>query len=387
MKNKFINLNLNVLILSLLLGLIGGVSADLLLRFYWFNDTVTTTSGELNLSNGLYGRSNVVIQDPKKVVVNQDLKVQETVNAANDSLIGFFKRLPEATVSQNFDRTHYYDLTKPEFTGLALTADGWVMTGSSKVNAKFPLKDYVAIGKDKKIYSLDQVVESKKQDLVLIHLASANNLLVKNLLAADNLSIGQIVLAVNWNNDVSLDSIVSLPGRRQTVKSSDRLNEAVVLGGEIDSRFKGSWIFGLGGDLVALIDDNLQVVPVANMNSALYSFLKTKQFTTPFLGVNYTSLANLVLASSASKPFNSLGENGAVVAVDESKVAVIKSSPAEKAGIKAGDIIISVDNVEINAEHDLGTVIQSYHPGDTVTIKFLRNDAVLSADIKLGELK
>jgi len=387
MKNKIISLGSNVLILSLLLGLIGGISADLLLRFYWFPDLsgVTTSSGELNLSSGLYGRSNVVIQDPKKVVVNQDLKVQETINAANDSLVGFFKKLPEVTTtSQAFDKSHYYDLTKPEFTGLALTADGWIMVGSEKVGPKFSLADYVAVGKDKKVYSLDQTVEYKKQNLNLIHLASANNLLVKNLLAAENLSVGQMLLAVNWNNDATLNSIISLPQRYQALKSSDRLAETIVLGEAVDARFKGAWLFGLGGDLVALINDDLKIMPVANMNSALYSFLKTKQFVTPFLGVNYSSLSNLVLASAAT---NSVGENGAVVTPDESKVAVVKSSPAEKAGIKAGDIIISVDNVEINGEHDLATTIQSYHPGDTVTVKFLRSGAVLSADIKLGELK
>ncbi len=388
MKNKVINLSLNVLLLCLLFGIIGGVSADLLIRFYWFKDVspAITSSGELNLSSGLYGRSNVVIQDPKKVVVNQDLKVQETINAANDSLIGFFKRLPESTdASKEFNRARYYDLTKPEFTGLALTADGWIMVGSEKINAKFPLKDYVAIGKDKKVYSLDQMVEYKKQSLWMVHLVSADNLLVKTLSTADNLSVGQMLLAVNWNNDAVLNSIVSLPSKNQVIKSSDRLSETMVLGEVIDNRFKGSWLFGLGGELVALVNDDLQVVPVANMNSAIYAFLKTKQFSTPFLGVNYSSLSNLALASS--KSFNSLGQNGAVVVLDDSKVSVVKNSPAEKAGIKTGDIIISVDNIEINGEHDLAAVIQSYQPSDMVTIKFLRGDAVNSADIKLGELK
>lgn len=387
MKNKVINLSLNVLLLSLLFGIIGGVSADLLLRFYWFKDlsSVTTNSGELNLSSGLYDRSNVVIQDPKKVVVNSDLKIQETINAANDSLIGFFKRLPETTdASKEFNRANYYDLAKPEFAGLALTADGWIMVGSEKINAKLPLKDYVAIGKDKKIYSLDQVVEYKKQGLWLVHLAGSDNLLVKNLSTAESLTVGQMLLAVNWNNDAILNSIVSLPGRSQVVKSSDRLAETMILGEVVDARFKGSWLFGLGGDLVALVNDDLQLVPVANLNSAVYGFLKTKQLSTPFLGVNYTSLSNLV---AANKPINSLGQNGAVVSLNESKVAVVKSSPAEKAGLKSGDIIISVDNIEINSEHDLATVIQSYLPGDAVVIKYLRNNSVSSADIKLGELK
>lgn len=388
MKNKVINLSFNVLLLSLLFGIIGGVSADLLIRFYWFKDVspIITSNGELNLSSGLYGRSNVVIQSPKKVVVNQDLKVQETINAANDSLVGFFKRLPEATaISKEFSRSRYYDLTKPEFTGLALTADGWIMMGSERIDSKFLLKEYVAIGKDKKVYSLDQMVEYKKQGLWMVHLVSADNLLVKILSTADNLSVGQMLLAVNWNNDAVLNSVISLPSKNQVIKSSDYLEETIVLGEVIDNRFKGSWLFGFGGELVAFINNDLQAVPVANINSAIYTFLKTKQFSTPLLGINYSSLFNLV--SVHSKSFNSLGQNGAVVVLADSKVAVVKNSPAEKAGIKVGDIIISVDNIEINGEHDLATVIQSYQPSDIVTVKFLRNDIINSADIKLGELK
>jgi len=388
MKNKTINLNLSVLLLSLLFGLIGGVSADFMLRFYFFKDSslVTNNSGELNLSSGLYGRSNVVIQDPKKVVVNQDLKVQETINAANDSLIGFFKRLPEAKGTE-FNRANYYDLSKPDFTGLALTADGWIMSGSDKLTAKMGLSDYVAIGKDKKVYSLDQIVSAKKQGIWLLHLQEATNLLVKTLSASENLTVGQMLLAVNWNNDAALNSVVSLPAKQQAVKSSDRLNETIVLGETLDSRFKGAWLFGLGGELVAFVDDELRVVPVANFNSAIYSFLKTKQLTNPYLGLNYISLSGLLNSALSNKSFNPLGENGAVVAPDETKVAVVKASPAEKAGIKAGDIIVSVDSVEINGEHDLGAVIQSYHPGDVVTVKYLRNNSMSSADIILGELK
>jgi len=386
MKNKTINFGFNVLVLALLLGLIGGVSADLLLRFYIFKDSaLVTTGGELNLSSGLYDRSNIVIQNPKKVVINQDLKVQETINAANDSLIGFFKKLSVASSSLEFNRAHYYDLSKPEFTGLSLTADGWIMVASSKVNAKIPLKDYVAIGKNKQIYTIDQIVEYKKQNIWLFHLASANNLLVKNLSGAENLSAGQMLLAVNWNNDVTLNSIVSLPAKYQAIKSSDQLAETIVLEDTIDARFKNSWLFGLGGDLIALVDDKAQIIPVANMNSAIYSFLKTKEFSTPFLGVNYTRLSGLALAPN--KSFNPMGENGAVIMLDDSKVAVVKSSPAEKAGLKAGDIIISVDNVEINSDHDLAVAIQSYKPGDIVTVKFLRNGSISSADIKLGKLK
>jgi hypothetical protein len=389
MKNRNINLGWNIVILSLLCGLLGGVGADLILRNYIFqpDTTAVSTGGEINLTSGIYGRSNVVIQDPKKVVVNFDLKIQETINAANDSLVGLYARLPEAKGGTDFNRSEYYDLSKPEWSGLALTADGWIMIKGESLNAKNLIANYVGVTKNKKIYAVDQALEYRKQGLWLIHLQGAENLLVKKMASAADLSLGQVVVAVNWNNDVLASEILSLPNRQKSVKSSDRLEESVILTDALDARFKNSWIFSLGGDLVALVDKDLKVYPVANVEAALYNFLAKGSFSNVFLGVNYSSLANLAKAGTDNRPLVNVGENGSIISVDESKVAVVKDSPAAKAGLKAGDIIVSLDNVELGADKDLAALVQSYQPEDIVTFKFLRGGSVQSVDIKLGELK
>lgn len=389
MKNRNINLGWNIVILSLLCGLFGGIGADLILRNYIFEQDAATvsTGGEINLTNGVYGRSNVVIQDPKKVVVNSDLKVQETINAANDSLVGLYARLEETKSGSEFNRNQYYDLSRPEWSGLALTADGWIMVRGESLNAKTLIADYVGVTKNKKVYTIDRALEYKKQGLWLIHLQGADNLLVKNLAPAADLSLGQVTVAVNWNNDVMVSEILSLPNRQKQIKSSDRLEESIVLADALDGRFKNSWIFSLGGDLVALVDDDLKIHPVANVEAALYNFLAKGNFSNVFLGVNYSSLANLVKAGADNRPLVSVGENGSIISADESKVAIIKDSPAAKAGLKVGDIIVSLDNVELGADKDLAALVQSYQPEDTVTFKFLRGGSIQSLDIKLGELK
>jgi S1-C subfamily serine protease len=67
-------------------------------------------------------------------------------------------------------------------------------------------------------------------------------------------------------------------------------------------------------------------------------------------------------------------------------VHVEPDSPADSAGLQAGDVIVAVDDQELDAENTLADVIASYEPGDTVTLK-VREPGEESRDVtvELGE--
>ena len=67
--------------------------------------------------------------------------------------------------------------------------------------------------------------------------------------------------------------------------------------------------------------------------------------------------------------------------------AVISGGPAAKAGIKEGDIVTHIDSQKIDEDHSIISILRKYKPGDTVTIKLLRNDKEIQVSVKLGELK
>lgn len=66
---------------------------------------------------------------------------------------------------------------------------------------------------------------------------------------------------------------------------------------------------------------------------------------------------------------------------------VAKGSPAEKAGIKAGDVITRVDADKINEPQDLFEKIGKHDPGDKVTITYLRDKKESTATVTLDERK
>lgn len=62
---------------------------------------------------------------------------------------------------------------------------------------------------------------------------------------------------------------------------------------------------------------------------------------------------------------------------------VVKKSPADKAGLKEGDVILNIDNRELLKMSDLRQYIYSKVPGDSVTIKYMRGNKEYDVSVTL----
>ncbi len=79
--------------------------------------------------------------------------------------------------------------------------------------------------------------------------------------------------------------------------------------------------------------------------------------------------------------------SGALVYKNKQGIAVVKNSAAESAGLKEGDIIISIDGVKINQDNDLADMIQRHIAGDKIRISYARAGKTYDVEIVLGEIK
>jgi serine protease Do len=66
---------------------------------------------------------------------------------------------------------------------------------------------------------------------------------------------------------------------------------------------------------------------------------------------------------------------------------VMKGSPAERAGIKTGDVIVAFNNKEIKDSSDLPALVARVAPGTTVPLKVMRDGKEISLSIGVGEMK
>jgi serine protease Do len=82
-----------------------------------------------------------------------------------------------------------------------------------------------------------------------------------------------------------------------------------------------------------------------------------------------------------AKSFDLKEKKGALVA------QVFSSSPAEKAGIEQGDVIVEFDGKEVADSKDLPRMVASTAVGKVVNIKLSRNGKILERQVKVGEME
>jgi len=107
-------------------------------------------------------------------------------------------------------------------------------------------------------------------------------------------------------------------------------------------------------------------------------------------GVGFSIPSNTVrliagqLISSGKAEHAYLGVSIDAAAANARIAEVRPSTPAKKAGLKGGDIVIQVDDTTISTGNDLTRAIDSHKPGDTVTLKYRRGSDVHSVDLTLA---
>jgi putative serine protease PepD len=148
----------------------------------------------------------------------------------------------------------------------------------------------------------------------------------------------------------------------------------------LDGFFKTAFLFSLNGDVVAVYDQKTGVSAIGGFLPIIKGLLEKSEFKHPSLGVIYVDLSSLAIKDSRY-------EKGAIVVSDGKRVAVEAGSAAAEAGLKEGDVILSINGVSIDYYNRLSSVLQKYQAGDVVSVIYLRDGQERKMDIKLKELK
>ncbi len=104
----------------------------------------------------------------------------------------------------------------------------------------------------------------------------------------------------------------------------------------------------------------------------------------PYIGIRYTQIDPQV-----AKERNLSVQQGALVVGPSPQSgstgeAVVPGGPADKAGIKEGDVIVAIDGQPIDSEHPLDAVLSQFGPGATVRIDLLRGGQKQALSLTLG---
>lgn len=398
-----------IIFLTTIIGLAGGLVGAILARVYLLEKAFNIPFfGEMNFSaNELNGSgSSLIISGAKKVVVEQNTKVLDTAKAVEKSIVGIFKKIPRAvddtsTTSRDrgdkeFDLDKLYNINDALAPGFIITSDGWILTNFEPIEVKGLLQsseqeaatalenimnNYVVITKDQRVYTIDDIVFDTNSDYSFWHI-QADDLIVRRFAQDSEIHNGQLVLAINWDSWSWLTSII---GQRDSsdsaIISSDEYESELILSEAPNEAFYSAFLFNLGGDLLGLIDSKGLARPISNFVSCINCLLEDQEIKRPYLGVNYIDLSSIVSNRDSSRT-----TRGALLIDSEDAVAVIKDSPADKAGLVVGDIILSVNNVDLNSDFGLNQAISAFKAGDEINISYEREGKIDIKKIVLDEL-
>ncbi|MBU1348456.1 trypsin-like peptidase domain-containing protein, partial [Patescibacteria group bacterium] len=212
------------------------------------------------------------------------------------------------------------------------------------------------------------------------------------------LKTGQTVVAIGnaldeFRNTVT-KGIISGLNRRLTANALDEsvvLEEAIQTDAAINPGNSGGPLIDLYGRVVGVntaMSYAGQLIGFALPGSlAARDVLQVQQvgrITRPFLGIRYVPITeDLAVVDNLPVTTGILVTRGA----GPDDVAIVPGSPAERAGLSEGDIITEVDDVAITEERSLSSIIGHYLPGETVTLRVIRDGAILDSTVTLDEFK
>lgn len=370
-----------IIIITFVFGLGGGLVGGVVARVYLIDPLFNFLPfGNLDFSADRYAGHGLVISNAKNVIVLEDAKIDETINSVGSSLVGIYKKKPvPAKPSDVFAPENFYKMSEPVGQGFVITSDGWIVTSLALVKN---YNDYVVITKDKKIYQIDKAVADNLTKFNFIHVR-ARDLPVRKFAEIQDIKKGSLAIGVNWLGLNLVSTVAGFSESGGLVKSSDLFSKKIVLNDKPPVEFKGLIIFNLAGDALGLFDDGGEVEPISHLGGAIKSLFKNKTSTRPSLGINYIDLAELVEITGQ----NSHWQKGVIIYKDQKAAAVKKNSAAERSGLKEGDIIISIDDIELNKDNDLAEIVQDHLAGETVSLVILRQGEEKEVKVTLSELK
>ncbi len=273
-------------------------------------------------------------------------------------------------------------------TGFIITADGLIVTNKHVVADS--QARYRVIAQDDKTYEVEKIYRDPANDIAILKI-NASGLPPVELGDSSNLKVGQFVIAIGtalgeFRHTVTTGVISGL-GRGITAGSPlegyvEELDNVIQTDAAINPGNSGGPLLNSAGQViginvaVAAAGENIGfALPINIVKESINNFNQTGQFSRPFLGIRYRMI------SREAAIMNEIPE-GAYVA------EVITDSPAERAGIQAGDIITHLDNQRLaEVEGGLAVVISKKKVGDSISITIWRDGEEIKTSAVLTEME
>ncbi len=270
-------------------------------------------------------------------------------------------------------------------SGVIISSDGYILTCAHVVSGASQIT--VTIGDTD--YTATVVGEDDTSDVAVLKI-DATGLTPATVGDSDSLSVGDSVLAVgNPLGELGgtvTSGIVSALNRSVTIQGTSSTNtmSLIQMDASVSPGNSGGGLFNMNGELIGLVNAKSSssdaeglgfAIPINDAIQVAQDLLENGYVSgRPYMGITYIAVTDAQTAAQLN--VNAYG----VYVVD-----VVQGGPADKAGLKAGDRIVSIDGTEIAQKDDLGTLMQQHTAGDTLSITVARDGQMQTVSLTLGE--
>ncbi len=267
-------------------------------------------------------------------------------------------------------------------SGVIVSADGYILTNNHVVDGADDIS--VTIGNSPHEYKATKIGVDPGSDIAVIKI-EGKDLPAATFADSDKLRSGDIVIAVGNPFGLTQSAtmgVVSAVGRgnmgiidyENFIQTDASINMGNSGGALVD--YEGRLV-GINTAIFSRSGGNQGIgfaVPSNLARTVMESLLKTGKVERGFLGVGLQPLNDDLV-----KAFNLPNDNGALIS------EVQPGSPAEKAGIQTGDVVVSINNKKIENPHELQLMVAAMAPGSKVDVKLVREGKEQAVTVNLAE--
>lgn len=361
----------------------GNLKTIIMLRFL-FIPFISFTSAVFAQSVSLPDFTSLV-ENHGAAVVN--ISASQNNNAINNQMIPEIQGIPENSPFYEFFRKHMQPFPAPRKSepkslgsGFIISSDGYILTNAHVVEAA----DEITVKlNDKREFVAEIIGTDRKTDIALIKI-NASDLPKVTQGNPENLKVGEWVVAIGspfgFEHSVTA-GIVSAKGRSLAQENFVPFIQTDVA---INPGNSGGPLFNMRGEVVGI-------------NSQIYSR------TGGFMGLSFAIPINVATEIADQLKISgkvSRGRIGVMIqevtkelaesfGLAESKgalvVSVEKGGPADKSGIKARDIILTFNDINVATSSDLPRIVGDTKPGSKVSLALWRDGATKVIKVEVGE--
>ncbi len=282
----------------------------------------------------------------------------------------FFKEMPRMPEGHR---------TQGAGSGVIISEDGYILTNNHVVEGA---KEVTVTLSDKNEYKAEVIGLDPKTDLAVLKIETQNGLPAAALGNSENLRVGDWVVAIGnpfGLNHTVTSGIVSAKGR---VIGAGPYDDFIQTDASINPGNSGGPLFNMNGEVVgintAIIPQGQGIgfaIPVNTAKPLIPQLVSDGEVTRGYLGVNIQSIT-----PELAEALGVEDRKGALVA------DVTPGSPAEKGGLKRGDIIVAFDGKDVEDHQGLPAMVAATPVDEKVTVMVMRDGKERRLSVKVGKL-